>query len=231
MSKSNVTALAGRPQLGWLLMSILVFGSIWGMSEVALGGILGAVGFPYRAALLTGVGMGILALAYAVSKSLPALLGIGMVAVLVNLLGVPIMHLTVMCKANSCIAVFAEATGLALMAALLMKKDGGGVYRRMAGGASAAILASVGFYVIGTHVAPCKYLSSFANTGAFLVREGLVWAAFAAVFVPLGYVIGEKLAARSPIAKMERSLVYYAAGAGIIVSSLATSALAILAGL
>lgn len=210
------------------LVGILVFGAIWGMSEVALGGALGMVGFPYRAGLLTGLGMGILALAYAMSKNLFMLFGIGIVAALVNLLGVPLAHLTVMCKANSCIAVGIEAVSLGLVMVVLRK---GGIFNRMAGGATAAILSSAGFYLIGTHVAPCQYLSSFMNTGAFVVKEGIVWATFAATFVPLGYSVGEKLALRPHFMEPGKSLAFYGTAAGVFAASLAISSFAILAGI
>ncbi len=158
------------------------------------------------------------------------LIGIGIVAASVNLLGVPLMHLTVACKANACIAVAAEAASFSLMAAVLIRKNGGNVYLRMVGGAAAALLASAGFYLIGTHVAPCNYLSSFGNVGGFVVKEGLIWAAFAAVFVPFGYILGETLTARYQL-MTQRAVAYYTTSGSVIVSSLAISSWAILAGL
>jgi len=231
MSKSYHPGLFVKPDFTHLVIGMLVFGALWGMSEVALGGILGTIGFPYRAGLLTGIGMGILALAYAIYRNATMLLGIGLVAAAVNLLGVPILHLTIMCKANSLIAIGAEVTSLSVMVAILMRKSGGNVYLRMACGGAAAILASVGFYLIGTHVAPCQYLSTFANTGAFVVKEGLVWAAFAAIFVPLGYIAGEKLSARFPAVNRGRTIAYYAGVSGIFIVSIAVSSLAVVAGL
>jgi len=201
------------------------------MSEVALGGGLAAVGFPYRSALLTGIGMGILALAFAMSRNIPMLLGAGAVAAAVNLLGVPIMHLTVACKANACLAVFIEGGSLSLMAAVLMKRRWSNAFTRSAAGAGAALLASTGFYLAGMHVAPCPYLLSFGNVGGFVVREGLIWAGFAAVLVPLGYMVGQRLAERFPLEAWGRPLVFYAVNTGIIASAIGVSSLAITIGL
>ncbi|MFH1032428.1 MAG: hypothetical protein V1767_07715 [Chloroflexota bacterium] len=218
-----------RPNVATFLIWILVFGALWGMSEVALGGGLKAASFPYRSGLLTGIGMGILAAAAAIWRKPLMLVGIGLVAASVNLLAIPVMHLAVSCKANSCVAVVIEAASLSLVAAALMNKTN--AYVRMAGGAASAVLASAGFYLIGTHVAPCQYLWSFGNVGTFVVKEGLTWAGFAAVLVPLGYIAGEKLASRLQVAESTKRLAYYGTASAIIGSSLGISYFAIIAGL
>jgi hypothetical protein len=61
----------------------------------------------------------------------------------------------------------------------------------MAMGGGAVLLASAAFYIAGMHVAPCAYLLSFKTLGAFIVTEGLVWAAFSAILLPLGCAAGE----------------------------------------
>ena len=213
----------------YILLGILLFGSIWGLSEVALGGGLRAANFPYRAGLLAGIGIAIMGIALVIHKKPAMLIGIGLVTVLVKLLAVPILHISVMCKANSCIAVFTEAVALSLVAFLLMSEMGKSVYARMGTGASAAIIASVGFYFIGMQVAPCKYLLSFTPVG-FIITEGLIWAAFSACSLPLGYLVGEKLAAKTFPALTRRSL-YYATSVAIICLCWGISAIAIMAGL
>ncbi len=101
MMKTNTKTLANRQGLIHLLIWILVFGSLWGLSEVALGGGLRAANFPYRSGLLTGVGMAVMGIALASSRKPLIPIGVGMVAALVTLLVVPILHVSVMCKANS----------------------------------------------------------------------------------------------------------------------------------
>jgi hypothetical protein len=134
-----------------------------------------------------------------------------------------------MCKANSCIAVFTEAVALSLVAFLLLSDIGKNIYARMGSGALAAIAASVGFYFIGMQVAPCQYLLSF-TPGRFIVTEGLIWAAFSAIFLPLGYLVGEKLSAiTSPV--LTRRPIYYAASASTVLFCWGVSALIIMAGL
>jgi hypothetical protein len=221
--------ISSLPVLVRLTIGVLVFGSIWGLLEVALGGGLQVANFPYRAGLLTGIGIAIMGIALAVYKKPAMLIGIGLVTVLVKLLAVPILHVSVMCKANSCIAVFTEAVALSLVAFLLMSKMGKSVHARMGAGASAAIVASVGFYFIGIQAAPCQYLLSF-TPGGFIVTEGLIWAAFSAVFLPLGYLVGEKMAAKTaPV--FIRQPIYYAVSASAVLLCWGFSALAIMAGL
>jgi hypothetical protein len=229
VTEVNQNKLSNVPVLVRLTIGILVFGSIWGLSEVALGGGLQAANFPYRAGLLTGIGIAIMGTALVIYKKPAMLIGIGLVTVLVKLLAVPILHIAVMCKANSCIAVFTEAVALSLVAFLLMSKMGKSVHVQIGAGASAAIVASAGFYFVGMQVAPCQYLLSF-TPGGFIVTEGLIWAAFSAILLPLGYLAGEKLAAiNSPV--LTRRPIYYAASASTVLFCWGVSALAIAAGL
>lgn len=213
-----------------ILIGILVFGSIWGLSEVALGGGLRATQFPYRAGLLTGVGIAIMGAALAIYRKPLMLIGIGLVTVLVKLLAVPILHISVMCKANSCIAVMTESVALSLVAVLLMGEMSKSIHARMGSGALAAIIASVSFYFIGMQVAPCKYLLSFSPVG-FIVTEGLIWAAFSACLLPLGYLAGMKLATKTFPVLTRRVALYYASTVAIILVCWGASAIAIASGL
>jgi len=214
----------------YIFIGILVFGSIWGFAEVALGGGLRAADFPYRSGLLLGIGMALMGMALAIHKKPAMLIGIGLVAVLVKLLAVPILHISVMCKANSCIAVFTEAVVLSLVAFLLMTEMGKSVHARMGSGAVVAIVASVGFYFIGTQVAPCQYLLSFSPAG-FIVTEGLIWAAFSAILLPLGYLAGMKLEAKTFPLLTRRTSLYYATTVATILICWGMSAVAIVSGL
>jgi len=230
MTTNIETKLTDRQSIVHILLGILVFGSIWGLSEVALGGGLGAAHFPYRSGLLTGIGMGLMGMALVIHKKPAMLIGIGLVTVLVKLLAVPILHISVMCKANSCIAVFTEAVALSLVAFLLMSEMGKSVHARMGGGAIAAIIASVGFYFIGMQAAPCQYLLSF-TPGGFIITEGLIWAAFSAILLPLGYLAGMKLEAKTFPLLTRKTPLYYASTVATIVICWGVSAIAIMSGL
>jgi hypothetical protein len=230
MTTKVKTKLTERQSIVHILLGILVFGSLWGLSEAALGGGLRAANFPYSSGLLTGIGIALMGMALVIHKKPAMLIGIGLVAVLVKLLAVPILHISVMCQANSCIAVFTEAVALTLVAFLLMSEMGKSVHARMGSGAMAAIIASVGFYFIGMQVAPCNYLLGF-SPGGFIVTEGLIWAAFSAILLPLGYLAGVKLEAKAFPVLTRKMPLYYASTVATVVICWGVSAIAIASGL
>lgn len=213
-----------------VMIGILVLGSLWGLSEVALGGGLRAANFPYRSGLLTGIGMAVMAMALAIFRRPLIPIGIGLVAASVTLMVVPVLHSSIMCKANSCIALGLEAGSLSLAAVIAGKKAGKSTYGLMGIGAAAAIVASVAFYFIGTHVAPCNYLLSFTSPGSFAIKEGLVWSAFSAILLPFGFTAGEWLATRPLPVLTERNFPLFAGSTGIVMLCWGLSGLVIAAG-
>ena len=64
----------------------------------------------------------------------------------------------------------------------------------------------------------------------FIANQGVVQAAFFGIFLPLGYLVGEKLAARTSPVLVHRPL-YYATSAAIVCLCWGISAIATMAGL
>lgn len=210
---------------------ILVLGSLWGLFEVLLGGAMRAAKFPYASAVLVGLGLGTMGVGLALVRRPAPLLGIPVVAVLCKQLVVPILGVSVLCKANSCLAVLLEGAALVGVAALLGR--GRGELHRMGVGAAAGLAGAGAFWAVGRYVAPCAYLLSFdspAGLVRFLAVEGLLWAAFSATFFPLGYRTGEWLGVRLPVARTRPAL-FYGASAFLVLGCWVGSALAIAAGL
>lgn len=223
-----------RAQAVDLLIATVVLGSLWGLSEVVLGGAIGAAGLPYRSGILTGVGIGIMAIAVGVFRKPSMLAGIALVAVLCKQLVVPILNVSVMCEANSCLAVMLEGLALAGVVSLAGRKLDRGHLARIASGASAALLAAAAFYIIGMRVAPCRYLLSFNRPGgfvAFLTVEGLVWALFSAILFPAGYWVGSRLRDTVLGLRREKPLFYYTTFSALVVCCWVASAFAIAVGL
>ncbi|HLE50500.1 MAG TPA: hypothetical protein VI755_00455 [Anaerolineales bacterium] len=222
-----------REQRVDLLIAILVFGSLWGLSEVVLGSAIRAAGLPYRAGILTGVGMGIMGMAIGIFRKPVMLAGIALVAILCKQLAVPILHASVMCEANSCLAVMLEGLALAGVVSLAGRKLDRGYLIKIVSGALAALLVAAAFFFIGMQVAPCRYLLSFNRPGgfmAFLAVEGLVWAAFSATLFPLGYWAGARLRDVVPVFGTRKPWLYITSAA-LVVCSWVASALAIATGL
>ena len=182
---------------GDILIALVILGSIWGLLEVVGGGAMKAGNIPYKGDVLTGLGIGTMAIALAMFRRPLGLLLIAAVAIGVKQTAVPILHLTTFCKANSCLAVMLGAGALSGTAALVGPRLRRGISARVATGFSAGLLASISFYFIGMRVAPCRYLMSFNRSGgfvAFMLAEGLIWAALGGVFFPVGYRVASAVA-------------------------------------
>ncbi len=216
------------------LISVLILGSLCGLLEVVLGGLLRQFNFPYRAGLLTGLGFGVIAVGLAIFKKPTMAIWIGLVAVLCRQLIIPILHVSIMCKANSCLAIMLEYSALAGIAAIFLWGKKGNAGRRILTGGGAAFVASIAFYLIGMQVAPCRYLLSFQGAGglaAFLWKEGLSWMIFSAVLFPLGWQVGEKITEKTFILLARRPRLYYSAATVITVFCWVACALAISGGI
>jgi hypothetical protein len=217
------------------LISIVVLGSLWGLSEVVLGSILKTAGVAWRVALLTGLGLGIVGIGAAVltRRSFATLAAVPVVAVACKQLVVPILGVSPMCKANSCLAVMLEGVAMAGAVSIAGRRLENSGLARVAAGGSAAAVASIAFFVGGMQLAPCNYLLSFNHPGgllAFVAAEGLVWAAFSALLFPIGYLAGARVRSVLPQLRARRRMLYYGTSAALVAVSWVGSSLAIAAG-
>jgi hypothetical protein len=233
MKTLNERAASGMPGRD-LLIGLILLGSVWGFLEVGLGGAMKAGDIPYKGDILTGLGIGLMAVGLAIFRKPLMLVGIAATAVMVKQLAVPVLGLSFICKANSCLAVMLGGSALAGSAAIAGGNLAKGRLSRVATGFSAGLLAGVGFYFIGMRVAPCRYLLSFNRSGgfvAFMGAEGIIWATLGAVCFPAGYAIGERLGESISGLRVSRPAVYYTASGVIIGICWLASALAIAGGI
>ena len=227
MSENENVRDKGNKANFWLML--LILGSLVGLSEVVLSGYLRQVGFAYRSGLLTGIGFGIIAVGLAIYKKPLMAIGIGLIGVLCKQMAVVILHVSVMCKMNSCIGSMSGIAALSILAYLTMSRLNKIGTRILVGGA-AALLGAGAFYYIGMRVAPCNYLLSFNRAGGFvdfMVAEGLVWAAFSIVLFPLGWLVGEKVAPKIENIVISKPRLFYAQTALTTVICWALCAIAI----
>jgi hypothetical protein len=216
-----------------IMIAILVLGSLWGLSEVVLNGAIRAAGLPFRAGILAGVGMFLMGVALGIFRKPLMLVGVGVIAVLCKQLVVPIMGTSVLCKANACIALLFQSSALLGVATLMGQRIQSGRIPRIMTGFSAALVASPVFYFIGMRVAPCNYLLSFNRPEglmAFMVAEGLVWAAFSAALFPMGWRLGSRLEGTIPQVRAVKPVLYYGASLGVVLCAWVASGLAYAAG-
>ncbi len=216
-----------------VLIVVLILGSLWGLSEVILSGIIRQAGIPYRTGILTGVGMGLMGIAVGIFKKYSFLFGIAFLAILCKQLVVPILHVSITCKANSCLAVMIDSLVLTAAVAVIGSKLNKNLMYRIAGGLIAGFSAAVVFYLVGMKAAPCPSLLTFAGLQgfvSFLVKRGLVWMIFSGLFFPIGYVVGNRLQDIVFVFRVKKPLFYYAFSGTLVVCCWLAVGLAIAAG-
>ena len=227
MIADSESGLGKRRDVVRLIIGVVVFGSIWGFLEATLGGFLHMIIFPNKGAIMAGIGMAIMASALAIYRKPSMLPGIGAVAAAFKLLDVwffgwPPASIHII---NPAMAIFLESLAFGIAAAFLMNKIaaknslvgvGTGV---LAGFISATAWAYFAIYVMN---APA-YARVVFTAGEFIANQGVAQAVFCGVFLPLGYMIGERLAAKTTPLLVSR-LRYYATSAAIISACWAVAA-------
>jgi len=203
-----------------MAIMVLILGTIWGFSEIVLSEAIKIWGIPFRAGILTGIGMGIMGIAVGFNKKALPLIGIALVTIATKQLVVPVLQCSVLCKANSCAAVLLQGGALCGAVAITGHKLHNLKSVRIVIPVSAALLAAGAFYFIGMRLAPCPYLLSFNHPGglmSFYGAEGLSWAPFSGILFPVGYKLGAVLKKTLPVVKTAKPAVYYISAASCLI--------------
>ena len=223
-------SLPGLVRLG---IGILVFGSVWGLLEATLGGFLHMIIFPNKGAIMSGIGLAIMASALAIYRKPAMLPGIGIVAASFKLLDVWLFSLPVASIhiVNPAMAIVFESLAFGLVAVFIMNRIAKNAFIGIGAGALVGIISAVAWVYFAIYVmnAPA-YARVVFTAGGFIANQGVLQAAFSAIFLPLGYLAGEKLAVKTPPVLARRS-VYYAVSVATVLCCWGISALAIVAGL
>ncbi|MCU0611039.1 MAG: hypothetical protein MUE60_04515 [Candidatus Eisenbacteria bacterium] len=201
------------------LVLVLIAGSLWGLSEVALNAGLRFLIPDLRATGLVASGMFLMGMLLGTGRSPVVVPAAALIAVACRQLVVPILQTSPLCKANACIAVTLQAASVAGAAAVLGRR----IHHRPAMQAvvagAGALVAAVSFHTVGLHVAPCAYLQSFGQPGGlvvFLGREGIAWATAAALAMPVGYSWGHRLAHPLTRVRAISAPLYYASSLALV---------------
>jgi len=225
---------SGKQQrLVHLIIGILVFGSIWGFFEATLGGFLHMIIFPNKGAIMGGIGVSLMAVALAIYKKPSMLPGIGIIAASFKLLDVWLFALpaTSIHIINPAMAIIFESLAFGLVAAFVMKKIVKNASIGVGVGVLTGLVSTTAWVYFAIYVmnAPA-YARVVFTAGGFITNQGVVQAAFFGIFVPLGYLVGEKLAVRTSPVLAHRPL-YYATSAAVFCLCWGISAIAKIAGL
>ncbi len=216
-----------------IIIGILVFGSIWGLLEATLGGFLHMIIFPNKGAIMSSIGVAIMASALAIYKKPSMALGIGIIAASFKLLDVwlfalPIASIHII---NPAMAIVFESLAFGLVAAFMMNRIAKNAFIGTGAGVLAGLISATTWVYFAIYVmnAPA-YTRVVFTAGGFIANQGVLQAIFFGVFLPLGYLIGTKLAAKAPPVLIRKPL-YYAASAAVIGLCWGISVIAIMTGL
>lgn len=222
-----------RQGAGHILVGILVFGSIWGLLEATLGGFLHLILFPNKGAIMAGIGVAIMASALAIYKKPAMPLGIGVVAASFKLLDVWLFALPVgsIHIINPAMAIIFESLAISLVAVFAADRIAKNAYVRSGAGVLAGLFSAAAWVYFAIYVmnAPL-YARVVFTAGEYMANQGVVQSAFLGLLLPAGYLVGEKLAARTPPVFM-RGALYYASSAALIGFCWGISAIAKMGGL
>ncbi len=174
---------------------VLVLGSLWGLSEAALGMYLRQCASTVSGSVMTGAALFFLAAAWAVSPRIKAtalMVGVAAGFKLFDalLLGLPVLHGAI---GNPIFAIVMEGAAFALVVSVVSKSVAGKAPGQgLAGGLSALVAVNL-FPLVkyATGVAPCVTGTSYPLS----LYYAPIAVALAAVTVPLGLRAGAALSA------------------------------------
>ncbi len=175
---------------------IILAGSLWGLSEVAINEIVTTNSLPLRASILTGIAFMIMGALGGFLKKARYLIMAAVPAIIIVQMGVILCGNSIACKTNTCVALASHAGMLASVFAITgmgRKKTSYG--KTFIFGSAAALSSAVAFYFIGMRCAPCPYLLSFnsaAGFASYLYAEALPWMIFSGTGFSIGYLAGTK---------------------------------------
>jgi len=230
----KIKKLLGAGNFWSALIGVVVLGSIWGLLEATLGGFLHLIHFPYKGAIMGGIGMSIMATFVATNRRPSLVIGVGLTAALFKPLsaliyGAPILAPFVV---NPATAIVLEALAFSLVVSLLFKGFEKSVKIRIAAGVSAGYLGTTLYAILASVVGMGnwpfmglteKFISIFSNgTGIAMVGTGLLL---------LGYMVGTKLRPKLAQLMSMRPKLFYGSAAAATVSCWVMAAFAFVSGL
>jgi len=218
-----------------ILIGILLFGSIWGFFEATLGGFLNMIIFPNKGAIMSGIGVAIMGGALAIYRKPIMLPGIGIVAASFKLLNVwflfvPISAIYII---NPATAIIFESLAFSLVAAFVMNRMAKNAFVGIGAGFLAGLISATAYVYFAVYAmhAPLFERMGVNSVGGFIINQGVVQAVFFGILLPLGYVVGERLAVKTFSVSISKPLRYYATSAAIICFCWGISAVTVMAGL
>jgi len=230
----KIKKLPGSGNILSALIGVIVLGSIWGLLEATLGGFLHLIHFPYKGAIMGGIGMSIMATFVATHRRPSFVIGIGLITALFKPLSALIYGMPAFAPfvVNPATAILLEALALGLVVSLLFKGFQSNVKMRIAAAVSAGYLAVILYAILASVVGmgnwPLmglteKFILIFSNgTGIAIIGTGLLL---------LGYMAGTQLRPKLVQLRSMKPEIFYASAAAATVSCWIIAAFAFASGL
>jgi hypothetical protein len=180
----------------YVMVGILVFGSVWGLVEATLGGALHLVHFAYKGAITGGVGMAIMAAFVATYRRPKLVFWLGVIAAVFKPLSALIYGQPVFAPfvVNPASAIILEALGFTLVVSLLFKGFEGSVRTRIGAGVAAGYLSIILYAVAASALGLGKWASwGLAERLTSVAIDGTALAIVGTGLLVLGYLVSTKV--------------------------------------
>jgi hypothetical protein len=191
--------------------------------------------FPNKGAILSGIGVAIMGGALAIYRKPSMLPGIGIVAASFKLLNVWLLFVPISAVyiINPAMAIIFESLAFCLVAAFVMNRIAKNATIGIGAGFLAGLMSATSYVYFAVYAmhAPLFERMGVNSVGGFIVNQGVVQAVFFGILLPVGYLVGEKLAAKTFPVSIGKPVRYYATSAAIICLCWGISAISVIAGL
>jgi len=180
----------------YVVIGILVFGSIWGLIEATLGGALHLIHFTYKGAITGGIGMSIMA-AFVVMYRRPKLAFLlAVIAALFKLLSAVIYGQPIFAPfvVNPASAIILEGLAFSLVVSLLFKGFESSIKMRIGAGVAAGYLSIVLYGLLASAVGMGNWATwGLAERVSSVFANGTGLAIVGTCLLLLGYLAATKL--------------------------------------
>jgi len=180
----------------YVVIGILVFGSVWGLVEATLGGALHLIHFTYKGAITGGIGMSIMATFVVMYRRPKLVFFIAAIAAMFKLLsaviyGQPIFTPFVV---NPASAILLEGLAFSLVASLLFKGFESSIKARIGAGVAAGYLSIILYGVIASAAGMGIWASwGFAERASSVLANGTGLAIVGTCLLLLGHLVSMRL--------------------------------------
>ncbi|MFC1958091.1 hypothetical protein ACFLVQ_00800 [Chloroflexota bacterium] len=178
-----------------VLVMMIVFGSIWGFSEATLGGFLHLVHFPYKGAIMGGIGMSIMATFVATHRRPSLLVGLAFVAALFKPLSALIYVKPIFAPfvVNPATAIILEGLTFSLVTIFIFKGFEHSIKVRVGIGLLVGYLSIISWGTVASIMGTGNWaLMGLQEKVSYALINGTALAIIGVLLLPLGYMAGTK---------------------------------------